>query len=258
MKYSTVAALSVAALASSAAHADFWRYTYSNPSSAWYSSIKAEYDPGLKRFLWDFTAGTSVNGFWLVLSPGPNPKGNAGELAILYLDAKTLGTNSTITPTLTVYGYNGVNGTNSYIDGSPLTGTQTPDRIFSSRNANAASVVNTLTATDNGTSRRFVVELNASLIQGWTPLYPNTTDPWTGLAFGQQLGTWFHPTAGTTTAYGTTAGAADFNFLTSFGYASQASFDTANLTTQWVVPTPGAAALLGASGLIGFRRRRSA
>ena len=255
-----IGSLALAAIASSA-DANFWRYNYSQPGNSWYSSITAEYQPDTQRFKWEFTAGSSVNGFWLVVSPGPNPKGNAGELAILYFDAKTLTANSTITPTLTVYNYNGVNGTNSWIDGNPsVAGNQTPDRIFSSLNPDTTATIMQLSATDNGTatnsSRRFTVELNASIIQNHTPLYPAANgDPWTGVAFGSRLGAWFHPTAGITTSYGTNPANADFNYLTSFGYASQASFDTTNLVTQWV-PAPGAFALLGLAGAVGARRRR--
>ncbi len=50
-----------------------------------------------------------ANGFWLAMSPGPNPKQQAGEIAIFYFDASQAGT-----PKLTVYGYNGVNGDNSW------------------------------------------------------------------------------------------------------------------------------------------------
>ena len=255
------ASLAIGSLAAtfiaSPADAGFWRWTYNNPAHTWFKSMTAEYDPGTKRFKWDFTSGTQTNGYWLVLSPGPNPKGHAGELAIVYLDAKALTANSTITPTLTVYNYNGLNGISSYMDGNPAVGgNQTPDRIFSSLNASTARAIMQLSATATSTTRRFVLELDASLIQNHTPLYPNPAgDDWTGLAFGSQMGTWFHPTAGLNTAYGTDPNNPNFNYLTNFTYTQQASFDTTNLTTQWV-PTPGAVALLGLAGLAGVRRRR--
>ena len=169
--------------------------------------------------------------------------------------------NSTITPRLTIYNYNGTNGTNSWLDGNAaVAGNQTPDRIFSSQNANASSVITQLTATDNGTNtnsaRRFTVELDASIIQNHTPLYPASNgDPWTGVAFANLLGAWFHPTSGTNTSYGTNAASPDFNYLTNFSYAGQAAFDTTNLATQWV-PAPGALALLGLAGVVGAGRRR--
>ena len=75
-KPSTAIAAAIVAsalLAPATAEAGYWRYTHPNPSSAWYKSIQTEYDPDSKRFLWDFTAGSGVNGYWLVVSPGPNP-----------------------------------------------------------------------------------------------------------------------------------------------------------------------------------------
>lgn len=248
----------VAATAATSADAElFYRYTRNQPSNQWYSTIVTEFAPTSNRFKWEFTSGTQVNGFWLVLSPGANPKGHAGELAMIYFDAKTLTANNTITPTVTIYNYNGLNNASSHADGSPAAGVQTPDRIWSSLDAGDAASIIQLSASDLGTSRRFVLEFDASAIQNHAPLYPNPNgDDWTGLAFGPQLGTWFHPMSGMTTSYGTDPSAANFNFLTSFGYASQNSFDTINLATQ-LVPTPGAVALLGLAGLAGARRRRA-
>jgi hypothetical protein len=248
----------LAATAASSANAElFYRYTRNQPSNQWYSTIVAEYAPTSHRFKWEFTSGTQVNGFWLVVSPGPNPKGHPGELAIIYFDAKTLTANNSITPTATIYNYNGVNNASSWNDGAPTAGVQTPDRIWSSLDSGDAASIIQLSATDNGTSRRFVFEIDATAIQTHTPLYPNPNgDDWTGLAFGAKLGTWFHPMSGMTTSYGTDPSAANFNFLTSFGYAQQASFDTANLNTE-LLPAPGAVALLGFAGLAGARRRRA-
>jgi len=248
----------LAATAAGSANAElFYQYTRNQPSNQWYSTIVAEFAPSTNRFKWEFTSGTQVNGYWLVVSPGPNPKGHPGELAIIYFDAKTLTANGSITPTVTIYNYNGLNNASSWNDGSPAAGVQTPDRIWSSLNASDAASIMQLSATDNGTSRRFVLELNASAIQNHVPLYPNPDgDDWTGLAFGAKLGTWFHPMSGMTTSYGTNPDAANFNFLTSFGFAQQQPFDTTNLTTQ-LVPAPGAVALLGLAGLAGARRRRA-
>lgn len=253
-----VAASVVAAgVMSPAAEAGFWQYNYSNPSHAWFKSMTAEFDPATNRFKWDFTTGTQTNGYWIALSPGPNPKGHAGELTVLFLDAKALAANSSITPTLTAYGYNGANGITSYLDGNAaVAGNQTPDRIWSSLNPDTTGTVMQLSASDTGTTRRFIVELDASVIQNHSPLYPNSAgNDWTGLAFGPQMGAWFHPTTGLNSTYGTDPSNPNFNFLTSFSYTGQASFDTTNLATQWV-PAPGAVAVLGLAGIGGRGRRR--
>ena len=84
-----VSAVAIASLASSA-EAGFWRWTYNNPSHTWFKSMTAEFDPATKRFKWDFTTGTQTNGYWLALSPGPNPKGHAGELACRLGDAQSI------------------------------------------------------------------------------------------------------------------------------------------------------------------------
>src|SRR5690606_41362588 len=67
------------------------------------------------------------DGSTLALNNGPNPKGHAGELALLYFDA------SRSTPVLTAYGYNGQNSVTTFYDGSHSNGTQFPDLIDSSR-----------------------------------------------------------------------------------------------------------------------------
>ncbi|MBX3096987.1 MAG: hypothetical protein KF812_09000, partial [Fimbriimonadaceae bacterium] len=86
--------------------------------------------------------GVLPNGFWLAVSPGPNPKGHPAELAILYLDGSSNGNH------VYAYGYNGVNGDNSYLDGSNASGTQAPDKIMSSKSNPGAFT--DITVQDNG------------------------------------------------------------------------------------------------------------
>lgn len=246
------------------AHADFrrWDFTFgqvpTNPAAGRITTIKTEFDADNNRFLWDvsFDVSTVVTrGFWLAISPGPNPKGHPGELAIMFFDATNLGDDTTVTPKLTIYNYNGVGNSSSFMDGSPAAGTQTPDRIFSSLNPGAASSIMQLSASDTGNTRRFVVELDASIVQNHNPLYPNPQgDDWTGLAFGSKIGIWFSHFGGLTTAYGTDPANPNYNYLTQWSYANHGWLDGANYNTQ-LVPTPGALALLAAAGLVTRRRR---
>lgn len=252
--------LAAVASAASSAEAGFWRWTY---GSAPNNSVIAEFDPVSHRFKWEFGAGTNVNGFWTSVSPGPQPRGDAGEFAALFFDASGLTANSSITPKLTAYAYNGIPGnsnssfTSSWWDGSPAAGTQAPDRIWSSLNPDTTNAIIQLSATDHGTYRRFVVEIDASMIQNHTPLYPDANgEPWTGVAFGSLLGHWFHPVIGLNATYGTDPSSADYNWITSFNFTGWTFSDMTNQTTQWVIPTPGAFALLGLAGLVGARRRR--
>lgn len=73
-------------------------------------SISSSYNTSTNRFTWDVTFNsdsTGVDGFWLVVNNGPNPKTtNVNELAIMYGDLAT--------GTLTTYVYNGLNSSNSW------------------------------------------------------------------------------------------------------------------------------------------------
>lgn len=63
------------------------------------------------------------------------------------------------------------------MDGNPaVAGNQTPDRIFSSLNPGNPGTIMQLTATATSTTRRLILELDASLIQNHTPLEPNPAD----------------------------------------------------------------------------------
>jgi hypothetical protein len=251
---STFAAISVSAVAASA-DANFWRYSLTS-TNPWTTSLTAEFDPVSHRFRWEFTATNNTNGYWLCVSPGQNPQGNPGEFAAIYFDASNLGEDMTVTPKVTVYGYSAV-GLNSWNDGSNAAGIQTPDRIFSSLDPASASAITALSATDSGSTRTFVLEMDASVIQEHTPLYPAANgDPWTGVGFGSLIGHWFHPVTGFNGTYGTDPTAANYNYLTSWSYTQWGFGDLANRPTQWVIPAPGALALLGVAGLVGPRRRR--
>jgi hypothetical protein len=246
------------------AHADFrrWDFTFgqvpTNPAAGRINTITTEFDADTNRFLWDVSFDVSsvvTRGFWLAVSPGPNPKGHPGELAIMYFDATNLGDDMTVTPKLTIYNYNGIGNSSSFFDGSPTAGTQAPDRIFSSLDAGASSSIMQLSATDTGNTRRFVVELDASIVQNHTPLYPNPQgDDWTGLAFGSKIGVWFSHFGGLNTAYGTDPANPNHNYLTQWSYTNHGWLDGANFNTQ-LVPTPGALALVAAAGLLARRRR---
>ena len=65
------------------------------------------YDAGTQTFDWSYTVTDDNDGFWLVVSPGPNPKGNATELAILFGDLGN--SNDPNDNRLTAYVYNGKN-----------------------------------------------------------------------------------------------------------------------------------------------------
>jgi len=97
------------------------------------NSVDASFNSITNQLTWMVNFGDVPNfswldtdGFTLAINGGPNPKGHAGEMALLYFDA------SGNDPVLSAYAYNGLNNFRSYHDGSPRNGRQSPDRIVSS------------------------------------------------------------------------------------------------------------------------------
>lgn len=215
-------------------------------------AVDASFDTGTNRLQWYATfgevirqrAGKTTDAFTLAISPGANPKGHAGELALLYFDA------SGPDAVLTAYAYNGHNSISSYRDGSPESGEQTPDRIASSLLDQAW--INDLSVTDHGDGTRTLgFDIDAGVLNAHNPLYPGPEGPseWTGAAFGEAVGVWFHPFSGFMSHY--TDG-----FLSSAGACRQGWLDGSNFGTT-SVPIP-AALPLGVAGfaLVGVARKR--
>jgi hypothetical protein len=188
------------------------------------------------------SSGKMTNAYWVAVSPGPNPKGHAGELAIFYVDASKPGT-----PVVTSYAYNGVNGDNSYINGNGSGGAA--DKIWSSKAD--SSIVKEIVDKTNGNSRTLGFRINPTKIDTHNPKYPGST-PWTGSKYGDKIGVWFHPVTEATTSYGPD------DFLTSFKYKNQGWYDVDNMTTfctDQPVPEPATIAAL-AFGVAAITRKR--
>lgn len=208
-------------------------------------SVTSTFDTSTNVFTWSATFGAvpghpelTTDGFTLAVSPGPNPKNHPGELALVYFDA------TGATPEMTIYGYNALNNFSSYYDGSNQNNTQPPDRILSSLAATATAFLN-ISAVNNGDGTRTLgFTLDASDVNNHTPLYPDQQDPWTGMAFGEHIGAWFHPMAGVSASY-------QNDYLSSWSFRRQGWIDCSNQTT---VPEPAAFILLALGGL--FSRRR--
>ncbi|MCW5937893.1 MAG: PEP-CTERM sorting domain-containing protein [Fimbriimonadaceae bacterium] len=227
-----------------------------NMSGGVVTDIRSTFNTVSQRFT--FTANFAATpqndkteGFWLAVSGGPNPKGHAGELALMYFDATTFLNGGD--PTLTVYAYNGINGDTSYQDGAPQAGNQPPDKIVSSKVTtswiNQLSVVNEA----NGT-RTMKVDLDATAINAHVPANPGPGGPgeWTGLAYGEHIGIWFHQVSGLTTQY-------ENGFLKENGgwqWRKQGWIDLHDKPTE-SVPEPATIIALGA-GVAAFLRRKRA
>lgn len=251
----------VAGVLGSSAHASTFRWTWTsaghvngnqpgggelfyNAGGGGINSIVADYTPGSKRLRYEVEFNNrQTNGYWLAVSPGPNPKGHAGELALFYFDA------SSSTPALLAYAYNGVNGGNSYLDGSPAAGTQAPDFILSSKTSN--HWINQLSVV-NGPSntRKMIFDIDATQIQNHVPLYPGPGGPseWTGASFAERFGIWFHPLKGLQTSYNANGS------LKTLHKSAEGWLDGQNLET---VPEPMTMTALGL-GIAAFMRKRKA
>lgn len=197
------------------------------------ASFSTSYDDVTQQLTWSSTieevGGNLANGFWLVLSDGPNPKNHVNEYAIFYGDATS--------GNITSYVYNGVNSSNSWF---------TPGEFIQSF-AGGLSVDNSVAG-----ERTMSFSLDVSGINGYVPMNGDPND-WDGAAFANKIGIWYHPAL-----LGTGASYNPDGSLSSFQVAKGGWYDTSNQMTT-VVPVPAAVWLFGSGliGLIGVSRRRA-
>lgn len=168
------------------------------------TSIETSYNTSTDLFKWSSTFtpnshGILPDGAWLVVNDGPNPKGNAGELAIAYLDEQN--------ETVSLFEYNGLNKADSYL---------TPGNLL------ATTKLNTQRANDSVT---FGFDFNATDLNNLS-----LGDDWKGLQFNDSIGIWFHGVSELETKY------ADEQ-LSLFVYNYQSWYDTANKKTE-KIPEP--------------------
>ncbi|MFK7961107.1 MAG: VPLPA-CTERM sorting domain-containing protein [Phycisphaerales bacterium] len=224
-----------------------------NNAAGNFESITASYNDMTEQFTWSVTFSDQVtDGFTLAVNDGPNPKNHPGELALLYFDAS-----DTNDIGLTAYGYNGENDLSSFTDGDPDSpGNQTPDFIAGNQGSSDGSWINSLSVVDFAGKRTMSFDIDASIINSHDPAFdggdPSTV--WTGLAFGEKIGFWFHSMTGLDAAYD-----ADGK-LTEWDRANEGWLDIANRTngiSMLVVPLPPAAwaGLVGLVGVAAARRR---
>jgi len=156
------------------------------------------YDDQTQTYSMKFTDDGSKDGFWLVVSPGDNPKGGVNEYAILYGDRAA--------NRITAYSYDGNNNANSYANGGTFLGTF--DQAF----------------TDGGTHATYgdmtMFSLDVSAINS-----AFGTQEWSGTSFGDEQGIWFHQSTGSSFAYDGNGG------ITNYSFGGQMWLDTKNQTT---------------------------
>lgn len=141
-------------------------------------NIRTTYNETAQTFSWSYTVAPTENGdvndgFWLVVSDGPDPKNDENEYAILFGD---LDNNR-----LTAYLYSGENNARSWDDPGELLG----DFALTVEPGPQGSGTQTVSFTID------VDDIN------------NYSDDalWDGISFGESLGIWFHPTVGTRVEY---------------------------------------------------------
>ncbi|MEL6262830.1 MAG: hypothetical protein AAFQ40_13740 [Cyanobacteria bacterium J06623_5] len=180
--------------------------------------IKAEYDSDTEVFSWTSTFSRNTNngrladGAWLVISDGEDPKNNVDEYAILYMDGTT--------GNVSIYNYDGVNGSDSY--------------------KNETFLGNTALTVDNSVTdeRTFSFSLDATTINDMTSTFGND---WDGIAFDRKIGIWLHGVDELTTTYKNN----DPNQgLDKFNYKKQGWYDVSHKDAT-KVPEPGSVAAIG-------------
>lgn len=151
------------------------------------------YDSENEVYAMKYRSDLGKDGFWLVVSDGPNPKGDGTDYAILYgdIDANKI----------TAYTYNGANNSNSYETGTYL---GTFEGAFQ----------------DGGIDPRYGYELTMFNldVSGINSAFGGD---WSGVTMGEQVGIWFHQSAGSSFEYG-----ADGELL-AYSYTDQMWLDRA-------------------------------
>lgn len=179
-----------------------------------HTNITTTYNTSTDLFTWSSTFtdngnGPLAEGAWLVISDGENPKKNADEYAIFYLD----GTQNTVS----IYNYNGANSANSYQSETFLAST-------------------TLDVTNSGNSRTFEFSFDATDLND--DIHGLFGSEWKGITFDESIGIWFHGAGNLSTSYDT-----DGSLLT-FSPTATGWYDTKNKTTT-AVPEPASLVAIG-------------
>lgn len=218
-----------------AAKADGSACRNGNHVSGTLTELNTTYNAQAEQFTWDAsfsaTNGVLPTSAWLVITPGPNPKYHVDEFAILYFDH--------VEEKLTTYLYNGQNSRNSFLNADGYLGTHD------------LSVTNNQNGTSTISADLMTSSINSAL----------SNSEWVGVAFGEEIGLWYHPAYGDGTASDFTYGA-DGRIL-GYDIIRAGWYDTGNIatTTSAPVPEPSAALLFGIGGAVASsmtRRTRKA
>lgn len=259
MKFvSAAATLAVAAAASASSWSWNWTSAQGGGSisnvAGTFKAISASYDDVTKVFTWNTTFSDKVTtGFTLAVNDGPNPKGKPGELALIYFDA----TSSMSNPKVSVFGYNGANSYNSYVDGDGVVAGNQAPKLVKAAGTQSQLLPWLLNANvvDSAAGRTFSLSIDATSINNYVNSYSAQYGvAWTGIHFDDQVGLWQHTFKSLTTHY--TGGGQ----LDNWSSGTQGYFDGSNFSTLLAIPLPTGAGM-GLAGLLGvgiaIRRRHA-
>ena len=200
-------------------------------------AITTTFDEHTQRLTWSSTIARNLqhnslaNGAWLVLSEGPNPRKDTDEYAILYLD----GTQQQVS----AYHYDGNLGDKSWQS----------TRFLGSTDLSVAKTDDELT---------LAFELDASNINGMTETFGPA---WKGVAFGENIGLWFHAVDNLVTDYSPSGQLSEFDYKHSSWFDTGVPLATVKSVAASGegakdIPEPTSAIALGVfAGIVGLSRR---
>lgn len=247
----TLNAIALAALTfgiSNSASATLYTYDVTAPTGSHnagkVTDIVTTFNTITEKFTWshainDKGNGGQSDGFWLVVTDGPNPKTHAGEYAILYGDADA--------GKVTAYEYSGLNNGNSWNNPGNFLGSWNLNVARNSANTASTFSFNIDATTLNSTYTGHCSDVTNNCDNNGTEW--NST-LWDGLAFGERMGYWFHPFINSSFSYN------ENGEITSFSQSQQGWYDKGNLRTTASVSEPATLALFGLALGLGFAARR--
>ena len=156
-----------------------------NANAGYVDNLKTSYNANTESFDFavDFSAkdGSLANGFWLVVSDGPNPKNHVDEYSIFYFDGTRLATGGDAI--VTSYVYSGQNSSLSW---------QNPaETLFSTHNGDPISASGSIVG--DVASFEFSVDASGMNDPSQWPASHGLGADWDGAQFGDEIGMWFHP-----------------------------------------------------------------
>ncbi len=209
-------------------------------------NITTRYNNISQQFSWEYTIDKKNDGFWLVISDGPNPKGINNQLAILYGDLDK--------GILSAYRYDGKNGPNSYYYKNKNNKKRPNELLQQWDNAFTTKIDGNKKTTSFNIN---VADINKAL----------TSADWEGIQFGKKIGVWFHPSKGSNFKYynsnrgddSTSVANYKGNQIKSFQHRGAGWHDSDNLLVTNEIPILNTLLLLS-SGLLAmtyYRRNKT-